>query len=231
MELGGLSTSAQFGVVTSSSQGSAAKFDGICGLAYQSLADDYIQPLFQTLYSKGLVSQQVFAFDLSSSESSTLTLGGYDTSKDMLWFSLSSESYFEFGLSYIKVAGSQYNSVYSAISDTGTSFLIGPPSDVENIGNAIGASYNSDGNYWYINCDNKSELKDIQITINTSPYSTQAYTYTLSADDYVLETNGICQIGIGSLENTNFWLLGNVFSRKAYTVYDMTNNRVGFENV
>ena len=200
-------------------------------MAYQSLADDYIQPLFQTLYSNGLVSQQIFAFDLSSSDASTLTLGGYDTSKDILWFDLTSESYYEFGLSYIKVDGSQYNSVYSAISDTGTSFLIGPPSDVTNIGNAIGASYNSDDNYWYIDCDNKSDLKDIQITINTSPSSTLAYTFTLSADDYVLEINGICQIGIGSLENTNFWLLGNVFSRKAYTVYDMANNRVGFENV
>ena len=234
VELGGLSIDqVEFGLVTSSGQGSTAQFDGICGMAYQSLADDYIEPLIQTLYSNQKISKQIFAFDLKSNSDdlSTLTLGGYDTTKDILWFDLISESYFEIGLSYIKVDGQSYNSVNSAISDTGTSFLIGPSSDVENICNAIGASYNSDDNYWFIDCDSKSNLKDIQITINTSPYSTLGYTYTLSPDDYILEINNICQIAIGSMQSTNFWLLGNVFSRKAYTVYDMNQNRIGFENV
>eukprot|EP01084_Bolivina_argentea_P038164 70580_1 len=230
IKLGGLSTTAQFGLVTHSGQGSTAQFDGICGMAYEALADDYIQPLFQTLYSNNLVSQQIFSFELNG-DHSTLTLGGYDTSKNMLWFNLISESYFEIGLSSISVNGQAYNTVTSAISDTGTSFLIGPQSDVTNIGNAIGASYNSEANYWYVDCNEKSSLKDIDITIRTSPYSTLAYTYHLSPDDYIVPWDGICQIGISVMQGSDFWLLGNVFSRKAYTVYDMAQNRVGFENV
>ena len=111
VSIGDLSTNAEFGVVTTMSSSNENKWDGICGLAYKSIADDNIQPLFEQLYNTEQISKEQFAFYLDDDDTPTLTLGGYDETKAIWWAQLITAAYFELSMSSIQVDGSSINSV------------------------------------------------------------------------------------------------------------------------
>jgi len=227
--IGSLSTEAEFGLITSAKGFSSGEFDGICGLAYESLADDDITPFFVQLYDNGEVTKEQFAFDLSE-HGASLELGGYDESRSMWWAELVSETYFEIGLAGIQVDGTNLASVGSAISDTGTSYLVGPEADVAAIGEAIGAEYSEMYGIYYVECEDMSGLEDIEIVLQASERDSEGQVFTFSAEEYVFEYEeyDLCVVGMAGMNGIDFWILGDVFIRKYYTVYDMENNQVGF---
>eukprot|EP01103_Thecamoeba_quadrilineata_P012815 TRINITY_DN33_c1_g1_i5.p1 TRINITY_DN33_c1_g1~~TRINITY_DN33_c1_g1_i5.p1 ORF type:complete len:227 (-),score=51.90 TRINITY_DN33_c1_g1_i5:70-750(-) len=82
VNVGGLSViGQQFGEATSEPGLTflAAKFDGILGLAFDSISVDSVTPFWYNLISQGLVNSQVFSFWLSQNATATpggeLTLG------------------------------------------------------------------------------------------------------------------------------------------------------------
>jgi len=93
--------------------------------------------------------------------------------------------------------------------------------DVEEVLIGIGAQYNSTGEYYYIPCSDLETANSIEITIG-SP----GYTFTLDPSDYTLEFGDICVVAISSLDD-GMWILGDVFMRKFYVVFDMSSSQVG----
>ncbi|CAM2095189.1 unnamed protein product [Caretta caretta] len=93
-----------------------------------------------------------------------------------------------------------------AIIDTGTSLLAGPPSGISNINSYIGTS---DGT---ISCSAMSSLPNIVFTINRQRVP--------SAQLRLLIFEGI------DLPTTSgdLWILGDVFIRQYYVVFDRANN-------
>jgi len=59
-----------------------SRFDGILGLAYDTIAVDHVVPPFYYLVNKGLLDEPVFAFRMGTSEEDggEATFGGIDTS-------------------------------------------------------------------------------------------------------------------------------------------------------
>jgi phytepsin len=128
-----------------------AQFDGLFGMAFQSISVDDVVPPFYNMVSQGLVAP-IFGFWLDRNASAAvggeLTLGGLDSSHytgPLNYVPLLNETYWYFGLGDISLGGKSLGFCSGsqgchAIADTGTSLLAGPSDQVTQINNAIGAT-------------------------------------------------------------------------------------------
>lgn len=210
---------------------SLGKFDGILGMAWNKISVDDIPTIFSDFVQQGLVDQPVFAFYLSSdsSKKGELTLGGIDTSKytgDIFYQDLSSETYWEIPLGDFKVNGNSMTSVHKAILDTGTSLLAGPTDEVKKIAKKVGAKpFWLNPKEFTVNCSDIPNMPDIELEIG-------GRTFSLSAQQYVLNVEDVeCLLGMTGIDVPApagpLWILGDVFIRQYYTIFDWGQKRVG----
>lgn len=205
------------------------KFDGILGMAFGVLSVNKVPTCFDNLVDQGLVDEAQFAFYLGNSrlDAGELTLGGTDPAHytgDITWVDLSSPTYWEITMAGLKVGDSVYvDGSAKAIVDSGTSIITGPPSVVADIAAQLGAKEIIEGEY-LVACDYDT-LPDMTFTIDGNDY-------VLTAEDYLIPDGDLCLLGMMGLEipppTGPLWILGDVFMRKYYTVFDSENERVGF---
>lgn len=234
LDMGGLKVQNQmFAEVTDASGLGAAyklgKFDGILGMAFPVLSVNGVPTAFENLVDQKLVDTAEFAFYLGNSRSDRgeLLLGGTDPAHytgEITWVNLLSATYWEITLSGMSVGGTQYISGGAkAIVDSGTSLLTGPSDSVKAIAAQIGAKEIIEGEYM-VACDYEG-LPNFDFVIDGK-------TYTLTAEEYLIPDGDLCLLGMIGLDiprpNGPLWILGDVFMRKYYTVFDTANERVGF---
>jgi len=127
----------------------AAEFDGIMGLAFDSISVDHVTPVWYNLLSQGLVSQPVFSFWLNrdanapAGKGGELLLGGADPSRytgAFTYVTVTSDTYWEFNMDSLSIGGKTFCTNCKTIADTGTSLLAGPTAAVAEIQKAIGAT-------------------------------------------------------------------------------------------
>uniref|UniRef100_A0A2K5HKD9 pepsin A n=1 Tax=Colobus angolensis palliatus TaxID=336983 RepID=A0A2K5HKD9_COLAP len=211
-----------------------APFDGILGLAYPSISSSGATPVFDNIWNQGLVSQDLFSVYLSADDKSgsVVIFGGIDSSYytgSLNWVPVSVEGYWQISVDSITMNGKTIACAEGcqAIVDTGTSLLTGPTSPIANIQSDIGASENSDGEM-AVSCSAISSLPDIVFTIN-------GVQYPLPPSAYILQSQGSCTSGFQGMDVTTesgeLWILGDVFIRQYFTVFDRANNRVGLAPV
>ncbi|CAO2584705.1 Pepsin A-5 [Lemmus lemmus] len=208
-----------------------AVFDGILGLGYPDLSLQGILPVFDNLWLQGLIPQNLFAFYLSSKneKGSMLMLGGVDPSYysgDLHWVPVSKPSYWQLTLHSISMNGEVIACEYGCqgIMDTGTSLLTGPQNSILNIQNLIGAKASSDGEY-VLKCDTINTLPDIVFTINGVTYPVPASAYIRKGHSHICSSN--FEEGLDDSLDPEMWVLGDVFLRLYFTVFDRANNRIG----
>lgn len=213
----------------------AAKFDGILGMGFPTIAVTGAVPVFNNMIDQGLVDEPVFAFWLNrkqdGAEGGELILGGTDPDHftgNITWTPVTLSAYWEF-----KVDGMLFGDQAlcsggcNAIADTGTSLMTGPTDEVAKIYKATGATPVS--GIAIIDCKKISTLPSFTITIGGTKFP-------LTADQYVLKVTEMgqtqCLLGITAMDIPApagpLWILGDVFHGPYYTVYDMGNKRVGF---
>ncbi|XP_074854091.1 pepsin A-like [Carettochelys insculpta] len=206
-------------------------FDGILGLAFPSISASGATPVFDNMMNEGLVSQDLFSVYLSSDDQSGsfVMFGGIDSSYysgNLNWIPLSAETYWQISMDSITMSGQTIacSGGCQAIIDTGTSLLAGPSTGISNILSYIGAS---DGSV-RISCSDMSSLPDIIFTIN-------GIEFPLPASAYILDSSGSCSPGFESIDlptsSGELWILGDVFIRQYYTVFDRANNQVALAPV
>jgi len=205
------------------------KFDGILGMAFPVLSVNKVPTAFSNLYTQGLIDENVFAFYLGNSRSDRgeLTLGGLNPDHytgDITWVPLLAATYWEIAMKDVLVGGVSYAdtsaSYMKAIVDTGTSIMTGPSAQVKQIANALGAKEIIEGEY-FMKCD---ATENIEFVIDGN-------TYTLTPADYLIPDGDLCLLGLMALDISAptgpLWILGDVFIRKYYSVFDVANQRVG----
>jgi len=197
-------------------------FDGIVGLAFQSMSEDYLPPLFQTMVQSGAIEEGSFSILLTPEtgvSGSQLILGGIDytlNTSEFHYFNLISESYWEIQLDQITIGGSPLlNSPVAAIIDSGTTGLSCSPSIYNKL-----VSYLRDASVVF-ECTN---LPDVGFSI-------AGYTYTISGEDYVMKTGGeACDLGFESEDDMGVGIdliLGDLFMKEFYVYFDYTEGRIG----
>jgi len=237
VNFGGLTISGQeFAEVTDASglglAYSIGKFDGILGMAFQSISVDHITTPFENLVSQGLVANNVFGFYLSATDGSQgeLTLGGIDSNHytgQLTYVPLINETYWLAELDDLTLAGTSVTTARKVVLDTGTSILAGPSAEVKALADKVGAApFILNPNEYTIDCSKVSSLPDLTFTIG-------GVDFTLKGEDYVINVQNVeCLFGFTGIDMPApvgpLWIAGDIFIRKYYTVFDGANLRLGF---
>jgi phytepsin len=147
VSVGGLAAKVDFAEVTKEPGVAfiAAKFDGILGLGFSSIAVNHATPWWYHVVDQKLVDAPVFAFYLNrkAGGDGELLFGGVDEAHytgNFTYVPLTNETYWEFAMDGVSVGGEQFcKGGCKAIADSGTSLLAGPADVVKGINKAIGA--------------------------------------------------------------------------------------------
>nr|AHZ33698.2 pepsin [Chelon labrosus] len=200
--------------------------DGILGLAFQSIAADYVVPVFYNKIKQGLVSQPMFSVYLSgnSEESSEVFFGGVDSSHytgEIKWIPLSSDTYWQISMDSVTINGQTVacSGGCQAIIDTGTSMIVGPTTDINNINSWVGASTDQYGDA-IVNCQNIQSMPEVSFTLN-------GHAFTVPAPAYVSQNSGSCITGFGQGGTSQLWILGDVFIREYYAIFNLKDQYIG----
>jgi len=203
-------------------------FDGILGLAYQSISADNVPTWFDNAVAQNGIDS-VFSFYLDStsgSNSSVLTLGGYDT--DYFTGSISyHELYLDLGDYYMitfngcKVGTTNINtncgiSGCRTIVDSGTSYIVGPQAAISQILSILNVNQN---------CNGVSNLPNIVFSIGNNNYAIPSSIYVLR--ESTIGGNTVCTPGLSGSSSSD-WIWGDVFIRAWYSIFDHGAKKVGF---
>ena len=207
-----------------------SKFDGILGLGFPSNAVAGVKPIFIEMIHQKAIMERVFSFylqkDGNKESGGEIIFGGIDNTKytgDIIYVPLSRKGRWQFTLDSLTFDKNEAcNNGCEAIADTGTSFIAGPKQAVEKLQNAIGAKKSWNGQYT-IDCNNVPGLPSINFVIGGKRFQ-------LMAHDYIVEVRGTCISMFQEWDQPSgaFWILGDIFLAKYYSVFDYGNKRVGF---
>ncbi|XP_040472496.1 LOW QUALITY PROTEIN: gastricsin [Falco naumanni] len=211
-----------------------ADFDGIMGMAYPSLAVGGTPTVLQGMLQQNQLTEPIFSFYFSRQPTynygGELVLGGVDTelfNGDIMWAPVTQELYWQVAIDEFAIGQSATgwcSEGCQAIVDTGTFLLTVPQNYMEIFVESLGAQQTSEG--YAVDCNEVQNMPAITFVINGAQLP-------LYPSAYVMNNNGYCTLGIEvtylpSQNGQPLWILGDVFLKEYYTVFDMANNRIGF---
>ncbi|KAG0129595.1 aspartic peptidase domain-containing protein [Tuber indicum] len=206
--------------------------DGIMGLGFRDASTQGVPTVMDELVNNGLIDQKLFGIALARSTDAVndgvINFGAIDASlfEGELNFM---PSVSQMGLWEIKVDDASVDgrgagfSGRTAVIDSGTSLILLPPADALKLHSIIpGAETN--GDVFAVPCDTTSNIE----------FTFGGVKYKVPPKDYVSGRinagQNICQSLITGRQilGNNMWLLGDVFLKNVYSVFDLGNSRVGF---
>jgi len=241
-----ISTNQMFGEVTYTT-GRAfqwGKYDGIVGLAFPKLAIDGATPPFDSLFYQQQVNNPVFSFYFTKKPGqggSALVLGGVAKQfyeGDVHWHKVLAPAYWEIRIRDVLVKKPGQDGVLrlnvcdevkgcKAAIDTGTSLITGPSKSMSSLLRHVNVEED---------CSNQNVLPSVGFEIDDVVYWLSGRDYTLTVEDSGENMFGqpqtFCIGGFRDLdippERGPLWILGDVFLRQYYSIFDRAENRVGF---
>ena len=203
--------------------------DGLMGLAWPQISSDQLPLWIDKVYENGSIGEHLFSFyftaNTNTKDGSKLIFGGVDNSLfegKINYHAVIQQTYWEFRVQEAQIAGKTFVTGINAIADTGTSFIVASQSIAGPIINAIGSSNT-------VPCNTIDSLPNVQFVIDGIVYTVppQNYIYPLTQFG---QTQCVVAIAAADLSfiAPNAAILGDVFLKTYYSVYDYANARVGF---
>ena len=104
----------------------------------------------------------------------------------------------KFAISGVRLGAVEHRGAMTAVSDSGTSFIVGPADIVEPLVAPLEATFMSNGGVWIVPCKSKFRL-----------------TFTISGRDYAVDERqlivkeaNLCVLALIAHERLDFWILG-----------------------
>ena len=231
VSLAGFSIPLSFGLATTvSDEFLAYPMDGILGLGRPALKVMESQTAMEIIQNSKLLKTNIIGINLQrNSDGDTdgeMSFGLSDTAKyggDLSYTSTTPDNaLWEIPVDDIIVGGVACNfSGKTGIIDTGTSFILLPPMDAQRFHALIPQSQQA-GDVFNVPC---SSATSVRISIS-------GVSYNITSKDYVgnpTKGAGLCSSNIIGRQafGPNQWLLGDVFLKNVYTVFDFDKNRIG----
>ncbi|KAI8589970.1 aspartic peptidase domain-containing protein [Geranomyces variabilis] len=222
-KVGGYTASNAYLGVSTAETGFDDPSDGLFGLGFAAISN-----IGQATDGKAPIDAlglKSFAFYLTNdaSESGELSLGGADSSKysgSFNYLPLNAQTYWQFSTSSAtaSVNGKSHKfTTKSAIADSGTTLVIVDDAVASSIYSAVGAD--SQGN---IDCGAADSAPPIVFNLGGKAYSIPASVWVFTDGDQ-------CICGVqGGAADAGVVIFGDVFMRQYYTLFDVSNKRVGF---
>ncbi|KAI8077634.1 aspartic peptidase domain-containing protein [Thamnidium elegans] len=205
-------------------------FHGIFGLGLAGLSSSQHDPPLQSMIDQNLIDKPIFGI-YSQHNAGEIDFGGVDTSRfegEISYVDNIDSSYWMVSVDKFEFQDKQFLN-RKAIIDSGSTLIIMNKQDSILYHSLIpDATSNGDGT-WSFPCKNVNTLDPLLIQMGET-------TLTIPTDKLFLtpisSTSNNCLSGVSNqeMEHENTWILGDVFMRNFYTVFDMGQNRLGFAN-
>lgn len=227
---------------------------GILGIPSQS-EDHTKRSMFSQLYNEKISDKPVFSLALVASNQQIeysgnvsalpdnyggLMFFGSEVAKNQQTFTDSvkylniqsnDNAYWLVNVTDIKLFNDSYSgdfdiseSSLQAIIDTGTTGMALPMDDADNLHSQLfGSSLVTDskGNYAFP-CD-----ADANITISLDGQKFSISVSDFKGDEYGSQLEGYCASKIQGLDDNNYWILGSIFLRRYYAIFDIQQHKIG----
>ncbi|KAG8856314.1 Type I transmembrane sorting receptor [Tulasnella sp. 330] len=238
--LAGLTVAGQgFGAITKESNGVAGPMAGLLGLGFPANAASGKTPFFFNLIANGALTSNIFSFYMARNggTGSELCIGCTDSSKytgTITYHTLSAAAtdgtqyYWNTPASGFTYNGGASTGSFSAIIDSGTTLIYIPTAAAKNLyasipGSKDASSTLGSGTYTYP-CS--TTLGSIALVIGSNSYALNASDFNAGP---VSSGSSTCVGGIfGDDSDPGLATIGDEFIKNWYSVFDYTNNRVGF---
>jgi hypothetical protein len=211
--------------------------DGILGLGFKSLSDGH--PTFlDTLKEQGIIKERIFSLYLgndptsSGDETGLFMLGGHDpyfANSEFRHFKVVDENYWAISLQGAMLGehAMRIPKGAKAIIDSGTSLMSFPSSTIKDIStylNSVGIICSiSPGVPIFCECpDSYDDFPNITLNFENN------WQAVLTGRDYVTNVAGECMLGFQLVDYLNYVILGDIFMRKYYTIFDAEKMSIGF---
>lgn len=233
LSLAGLEVLQEFGQADNASETfEHYPFDGILGLG-RSHTNGWTLPSFMDLVAeKKLIKSNLIGFSLSRAadggKDGEVNFGGVDTTKydGTISYTLTDANIWSIPVEDAYVNGKSCNFTgKSATIDTGTTYLLIPPSDAATLFSLVPNASQQSGNpnNYVLPCNSTATIE----------FKFSGVKYSISPKDYVgstlSENSDFCiSTIVGYASNGANWLVGDVFLKNVYTVFDYDNGQIGF---
>lgn len=219
-----------FGLATTASDDfNNYPMDGILGLGRATSNELGTPTVMDTLAKQGKLANNVVGIHLNRAADNTkdgeITFGGVDNSKysgSISYTQTSNTASWEIPVDDALVNGNACKFVgKKAIVDTGTSYMLMPPTDAQTLHSLIPGSSQA-GEIFTVPCNTNA---NVQVSFNGVKYS-------ISTKDYVGRNNGTANVCASNIIGhqafgPDEWILGDVFLKNVYTVFDFDQGRIG----
>ena len=210
--------------------------DGILGFSTGRFSNDY-PPIIEALKDNELISNGMFSMYLGNKRDSSgeitgeLIFGGYDAkyaTGDFQYVEIVDPQTWLSRMMAVGLGDETNISTYSnftALFDTGSSFLLLPPTFIEGLLNqannlGFGCANNTSDSLIYCSCDAQKSLPDLIFYFNN-------FSVNIPASSYIYASDKGCFLTIGPQTYDNSVILGDAFLINFYTIYDFDNHLVG----
>lgn len=201
--------------------------DGILGLG-RSRTGGWTIPSFMDVVAKNkYITSNIVGFSLSrasdNKKDGEVNFGAVDTTKfdGKISYTATNSEAWTIPMDEAYVNGQALGLTNRAATiDTGTTYILIPPADAKTLFARIPGSFQSEENY-VIPCNSTAKLE----------LSFSGIKYSILPDDYIgaSSTGGCVSTIVGHQSSgPNDWLVGDVFLKNVYSVFDFDNGQIGF---